>query len=90
VALASLPDGRTPTRADWARLSRGWRARLDEQIKALAKLRDGLEECIGCGCLSLQRCAVSNPADVSAGNGPGAAYLPRTLRASPAKGGRKG
>jgi len=90
VALASLPDGRTPTRADWTRLSRGWRARLDEQIKALVKLRDGLEECIGCGCLSLQRCAVSNPADVSAGSGPGAAYLPRALRVSPARPGRPG
>ncbi|HEY7223460.1 MAG TPA: redox-sensitive transcriptional activator SoxR [Micromonosporaceae bacterium] len=85
AALASLPDGRTPTRADWARLSRGWRARLDEQIAALTKLRDGLEECIGCGCLSLQRCAVSNPADVSAGSGPGAAYLPRTLRVNPTR-----
>lgn len=83
AALATLPDGRTPTRADWTRLSRGWRQRLDEQIAALTKLRDGLDSCIGCGCLSLQRCAVSNPADAAATSGPGAAYLPRPLRPAP-------
>src|SRR6476469_7144148 len=82
-ALATLPQGRTPTRADWTRLSRTWRDRLDEQIAALRKLRDGLDSCIGCGCLSLQRCAVSNPADVMAQQGPGAQYLPRALRAIP-------
>jgi MerR family redox-sensitive transcriptional activator SoxR len=81
AALHTLPDGRAPTRADWARLSRDWRARLDEQIAALTRLRDGLDSCIGCGCLSLRRCAMSNPADVAAAAGPGAAYLPRTLRA---------
>jgi MerR family redox-sensitive transcriptional activator SoxR len=80
AALATLPDGRSPTRADWTRLSRGWRHRLDEQIAALSSLRDGLDSCIGCGCLSLQRCAISNPADAAAGSGPGAAYLPRPLR----------
>ena len=80
AALATLPDGRTPTKADWARLSRSWRSRLDEQIAGLEALRDGLESCIGCGCLSLRRCAISNPADRAAGNGPGAAFLPRTLR----------
>ncbi len=79
-ALASLPQTRTPTRADWARLSRGWRGRLDDQILALTALRDGLDSCIGCGCLSLRRCALSNPADVAAGAGPGAAYLPWRLR----------
>jgi MerR family redox-sensitive transcriptional activator SoxR len=83
AALDTLPEGRTPTRADWARLSRGWRARLDEQIAALTRLRDGLDSCIGCGCLSLKRCAISNPADVAAAAGPGAAYLPRPLRAVP-------
>jgi MerR family redox-sensitive transcriptional activator SoxR len=83
AALHTLPDGRTPTRADWTRLSRSWRARLDEQIAALTKLRDGLDSCIGCGCLSLKRCAMSNPADVAATAGPGAAYLPRPLRATP-------
>ena len=79
-ALATLPDGRTPTRADWARLSRSWRGRLDEQIAGLVALRDGLDSCIGCGCLSLRRCAISNPADTAAAGGPGAAFLPRTLR----------
>lgn len=81
AALATLPEGRTPTRADWARLSQDWRARLDEQIAALHKLRDGLDSCIGCGCLSLQRCAISNPDDVMASAGPGAQFLPRPLRA---------
>ena len=80
AALATLPAGRTPTRADWERLSRGWRSRLDEQITALQALRDGLDSCIGCGCLSLRRCAISNPGDVAARGGPGAAYLPRPLR----------
>ena len=79
-ALRTLPEARTPTRADWTRLSRSWRKRLDEQIAALSKLRDGLDSCIGCGCLSLRRCAMSNPADVAATVGPGAAYLPRPLR----------
>src|SRR5829696_7885646 len=80
AALAQLPGGRTPTKADWARLSRGWRRRLDEQIAALLALRDGLDSCIGCGCLSLRRCAISNPRDVAASLGPGAAYLPEHLR----------
>jgi MerR family redox-sensitive transcriptional activator SoxR len=82
AALATLPEGRTPTRSDWARLSRGWRKRLDEQIAALEKLRDGLDSCIGCGCLSLRRCAISNPSDIAALNGPGAAFLPPPLRPS--------
>jgi MerR family redox-sensitive transcriptional activator SoxR len=81
AALATLPDGRTPTRADWARLSATWRTRLDEQIEALQALRNGLESCIGCGCLSLKTCAMSNPGDVAAKGGPGANYLPRPLRA---------
>src|SRR6516165_3092370 len=80
AALASLPAGRTPTRADWSRLSRGWRQRLGDQIAALAALRDGLDSCIGCGCLSLQRCAISNPGDTAGAYGPGAAYLPAGLR----------
>ena len=71
AALASLPAGRTPTRADWSRLSRGWRQRLDDQIAALAALRDGLDSCIGCGCLSLQRCAISNPGDAARAGGAG-------------------
>ncbi len=83
AALGTLPAGRTPTKADWTRLSRTWRDRLDEQIAALRKLRDGLDSCIGCGCLSLQRCAVSNPADTMGHEGAGAQFLPRPLRATP-------
>jgi MerR family transcriptional regulator, redox-sensitive transcriptional activator SoxR len=74
-ALRSLPASRTPTRADWARLSARWRSRLDEQIGLLERLRDKLSSCIGCGCLSLQRCALSNPKDVLAARGAGPHYL---------------
>jgi MerR family transcriptional regulator, redox-sensitive transcriptional activator SoxR len=80
AALDTLPDSRTPTRTDWTRLSRSWRARLDAQIAALEKLRDGLDSCIGCGCLSLERCAMSNPGDVASADGSGARYLPAPLR----------
>jgi MerR family redox-sensitive transcriptional activator SoxR len=80
VALASLPAGRTPTRSDWSRLSGSWRRRLDDQIDALVALRDGLDSCIGCGCLSLDRCAFSNPSDLARNGGPGAVYLPSGLR----------
>lgn len=82
-ALATLPRRRTPTKSDWARLSRLWRARLDEQIAALEALRDGLSSCIGCGCLSLRRCRLSNPDDEVAQDGPGARYLPPVLRRGP-------
>lgn len=80
--LARLPAGRTPTKADWQRVSRHWRARLDEQIGVLERLRDGLDSCIGCGCLSLRRCAVANPADAAATSqdAPGAVFLPDRLR----------
>ncbi|MDA8321729.1 MAG: redox-sensitive transcriptional activator SoxR [Actinomycetota bacterium] len=80
AALSSLPQGRTPTRSDWGRLSLGWRTRLDEEIEALTALRDGLDSCIGCGCLSLDRCAMSNPGDTARSGGPGAAFLPARLR----------
>lgn len=80
AALAQLPAARTPTRSDWARLSRAWRGRLDEQIDALVRLRDGLDSCIGCGCLSLQHCRLSNPGDAAAAGGPGAVFLPAALR----------
>jgi MerR family redox-sensitive transcriptional activator SoxR len=80
TALGALPQARTPTRADWTRMSRSWRGRIDEQIAALERLRDGLDSCIGCGCLSLQRCRLSNPDDVAAQGGPGAVYLPSGLR----------
>ena len=70
AALATLPEGRTPTAGDWARLSRGWRQRLDEQIRRIEKLRDQLDACIGCGCLSLRTCALNNPSDRLAAPGP--------------------
>ncbi len=74
-ALAGLPDTRTPTVADWRRLSAGWQRRLDERIAELELLRDSLTSCIGCGCLSLRRCALYNPADRAAALGSGARYL---------------
>lgn len=74
-ALESLPGDRVPTSRDWARLSARWRADLDERITHLQRLRDNLSECIGCGCLSLRKCTLSNPADVLAGLGPGASRL---------------
>ncbi|MEU5943036.1 redox-sensitive transcriptional activator SoxR [Micromonospora sp. NPDC047548] len=77
-ALDSLPASRTPTPDDWAALSQVWRERLDEKIRLLGKLRDDLDGCIGCGCLSLQRCTLYNPGDSLAGEGPGARLvLPR-------------
>ncbi len=74
-ALAGLPTKRTPTHDDWAELSASWRPRLDEQISVLERLRDDLDSCIGCGCLSLERCALYNPDDAAASLGPGARYL---------------
>jgi len=84
AGLDRLPDGRAPTKADWARLSRAWRARLNEQIAALEALRDGLDSCIGCGCLSLARCRLSNPDDAAGRQGAvGAVRLPAALRRDP-------
>ena len=74
-ALATLPDRRTPTKADWHRLSRDWRPRLDDQIRRIELLRDRLDGCIGCGCLSLKSCALTNPGDDLADRGPGAVLL---------------
>lgn len=74
-ALATLPEQRTPTKADWQRLSQTWRPRLDEQIRRIELLRDRLEGCIGCGCLSLKSCALTNPGDDLADLGPGAVLL---------------
>ncbi|WP_205473749.1 redox-sensitive transcriptional activator SoxR [Nocardioides sp. SYSU D00038] len=75
AALSTLPDGRTPTKSDWHRLSKAWRPRLDEQIRRIELLRDRLDGCIGCGCLSLRSCALLNPGDVAAAQGPGAVLL---------------
>jgi len=72
--LTKLPPGRVPDRDDWARLSSNWTARVDERIAELERLRAGLTECIGCGCLSLDRCRLSNPGDRAAGLGPGPRY----------------
>lgn len=74
-ALASLPEKRTPTKADWERLSKSWRPLLDEKIAAMTRLRDTLDNCIGCGCLSLKSCALYNPGDAARAKGPGARYL---------------
>ena len=75
AALAGLPNGRTPTAVDWARLSTAWRSLLDQRITDITKLRDQLSSCIGCGCLSLTKCKLYNPDDVAAKSGAGARYL---------------
>jgi MerR family redox-sensitive transcriptional activator SoxR len=77
AALASLPSGRAPNKADWARLSRTWRGRLDEQIALMEQLRDQLDGCIGCGCLSLKTCGLYNRGDELAAQGPGPVRLLR-------------
>ncbi|CAN5294985.1 redox-sensitive transcriptional activator SoxR [soil metagenome] len=74
-ALSSLPDRRTPTQKDWEKLSKAWRPRLDAQIRMLERLRDRLDGCIGCGCLSLQICKILNPDDEAAEAGPGPHYV---------------
>ncbi|MDN5917508.1 MAG: redox-sensitive transcriptional activator SoxR [Pseudonocardia sp.] len=86
TALQGLPDERTPNKADWHRLSKAWRARLDEQVEALVALRDGLDGCIGCGCLSMTNCRLVNPGDVAATRGEGAQNLPAALRRPPVHG----
>jgi MerR family transcriptional regulator, redox-sensitive transcriptional activator SoxR len=74
-SLGSLPDNRTPTAADWERLSRSWKPLLDHRIAELERVRDRLSSCIGCGCLSLKACSLSNPDDIAADLGPGAQWL---------------
>lgn len=73
--LAALPQGRPPGREDWARISTGFRAEIDERIARLEALRDKLDGCIGCGCLSLDKCALWNPGDVAARHGAGPRWL---------------
>ena len=75
ATLDSLPEGRTPTRDDWAKLSTAWRNDLDRRIDQLTKLRDGLTDCIGCGCMSIDKCPLRNPEDRLARQGPGARRL---------------
>jgi MerR family redox-sensitive transcriptional activator SoxR len=71
LAFAGLPDERTPTRAEWARMSAAWRGELDARIRDLQRLRDQLTDCIGCGCLSLRRCRLNNPDDALGVEGDG-------------------
>lgn len=73
--LAGLPQGRPPSREDWSRIGSGFRAQIDARIAALEGLREKLDGCIGCGCLSLDKCALWNPGDVAARHGPGARWL---------------
>jgi MerR family transcriptional regulator, redox-sensitive transcriptional activator SoxR len=75
ASLATLPEQRTPTATDWEKLSRTWRPLLDAKITALTALRDQLNQCIGCGCLSLKACALYNPDDIAASRGNGARFL---------------
>ena len=74
-ALMTLPEGRTPTVADWSRMSSKWRADLDDRIDRLTRLRDQLTGCIGCGCLSIGACPLRNPHDVLSQQGPGPRLL---------------
>lgn len=74
-ALQALPEGRTPTRRDWMRLSARWHAALDARIIELTRLRDRLDSCIGCGCLSIRRCALYNAGDIRGQDGPGPRLL---------------
>lgn len=73
--LADLPKGRTPTKSDWAGISTGFREQLDTRIDALVRMRDALDGCIGCGCLSLEACALYNPGDKAGDKGTGPRYL---------------
>jgi MerR family redox-sensitive transcriptional activator SoxR len=75
AALDTLPHGKVPTANDWSRLSKSWRPLLDRRIEEMQRLRDRLDSCIGCGCLSLKTCALSNPNDIAATTGTGARWL---------------
>jgi MerR family transcriptional regulator, redox-sensitive transcriptional activator SoxR len=74
-ALAQLPDGHVPTTDEWDRIATAWQERIDEQIAELQRLRTRLMECVGCGCLSVSHCSLSNPGDAAARGGAGARYL---------------
>ncbi|MFI6250964.1 redox-sensitive transcriptional activator SoxR [Streptomyces sp. NPDC051016] len=82
-ALSELPEERTPTREDWARLSEAWRAELDQRIRHLNRLRDHLTDCIGCGCLSLDTCVLSNPDDAFGERRAGSRLLPEGTERRP-------
>ncbi len=71
AALATLPEGRTPSRGDWERMARGWQAELDERILRLQQVRDAFADCVGCGCMSIDRCPLANPGDALGRRGPG-------------------
>lgn len=77
VAFAALPNNRTPDKDDWASLSRHWQAELDSRINYMQRLRNSLEGCIGCGCLSMKNCPIYNPEDVLANEGSGPVLLDR-------------
>ncbi|MGH8824684.1 MAG: redox-sensitive transcriptional activator SoxR [Jiangellaceae bacterium] len=85
TALDTLPSARTPTTEDWTRLSQTWRSRLDQRIAELGRLRDELDQCIGCGCLSLKTCSLYNPGDQAAALGTGPRYLWGDRRPEPAR-----
>jgi MerR family redox-sensitive transcriptional activator SoxR len=80
--LAKLPENRVPERSDWAMISSSWTKRIDEQIAELERLRSGLTQCIGCGCLSLKECQLSNPGDRAGRLGPGPRYWMKGNRRS--------
>jgi MerR family transcriptional regulator, redox-sensitive transcriptional activator SoxR len=75
ASLARLPADRAPTRREWSRAARSWQARIDAKVADLQRLSETLGSCIGCGCLSLRRCALYNPQDTAASHGPGARWL---------------
>ena len=74
-AMSALPDNRTPTKDDWTRLSKAWRPMIDARIEMLERLRERHDLCIGCGCLSLKICHLTNPGDIAGAHGPGPRYV---------------
>lgn len=88
-ALDTLPDSRVPTRSDWSRLSAAWRDELEQRIAHLTLMRDTLDQCIGCGCLSLDRCRLANPEDALGDQGAGAQRWAKALQESRGRRGGK-